>query len=186
MPMLLEDLAQEASASNRRVADRLDAEVRDLDALRQAVAALEEVRPKAVESARQATDYAVSRAAQAEAVWRSALASLRNRLTSADAERLLRNQLELFESGQRLVRGARALWAIPEQMGVTPERLEELDRAERRFEELAADARLALQHRASDWQPADPVRLAAGLQSAAEGKTVDVHQARARFRRDRG
>jgi hypothetical protein len=186
MPMLLEDLAQEASASNRRVADRLDEEVRDLDALRHAVAALEEIRPKAIDSARQATDYAVSRAAQAEAVWRSALASLRNRLSGADAERLLRNQLELFESGQRLVRGARALWAIPEQMGVIPERLEELDRAERRFEELAADARLALQHRANDWQPADPARLAAGLQSAAEGKTVDADKARARFHRDRG
>src|SRR5260370_34106005 len=99
MPMLLEDLAEEASASNRRAADRLDAETKELERLRPLVNAQEELRSKAVESARQARDYAVSRAAEAEGVWRSALMSLRTTVTGADAERLLRNQLELFASG---------------------------------------------------------------------------------------
>jgi hypothetical protein len=185
MPMLLEDLAEEAAASNRRVADRLDKEVRDLDARRQATAVLDDLRQKAVESARQATASVVSRAAEADNMWRSALDALRKKPSAADAERLLRNQLALFESGRRLVRLACSLWSVSRQMGVTPERLDELDAADRRFDELSAEARLALEHRAGDWQPADPARLALGLELARQGKTVRADEARARFRRDR-
>jgi hypothetical protein len=183
--MLLEDLAEEASASNRRVADRLDDEVRDLDELLRAVAVVDEHRQKAVESARQATAYIVSRAAEAETVWRSAIAALRKQPSEADAERLLRNQLELFESGRRLVRVARSLWSVSQQMGVAPERLDDLDGAEQHFDTLSAQARLALDHRVRDWRPADPARLQEGLKLARDGKTVQADEARARFRRDR-
>ena len=40
MPLLLEDLEEETSASNRRMADRLDAETRELERLAQALDAL--------------------------------------------------------------------------------------------------------------------------------------------------
>jgi hypothetical protein len=183
--MLLEDLAEEASASNGRVADRLDEEVRDLGALRQAMAVPDDLRQKALESARQATTYVISRAAEAENIWQSAVDALRKKPSAADAERLLRNQRALFESGRRLVRVARSLWSVAQQMGVAPERLDEIDEAERRFDEWSAEARLALEHRAGDWQPADPARLALGLQLAREGKTVRADEARARFRRNR-
>jgi hypothetical protein len=182
MPMLLEDLAEETSASNRRVADRLDAEARDLDELRR-VDTLEELRQKTVESARQATDYAVSRVPEAEGIWRSALAALRQKPTGEDAERLLRALLGVFESGQRLARSPRALWGIAEKLGAVPERLDELDRVEGRFQNLAAEVSVALEHRTHDWQPADPARLALGLQLAREGKTVTADEARKRFRR---
>ncbi len=184
MPMLLDDLAEEAAASNGRVADRLDEEVRDLDAQRQAAAVMDDLRQKAVESARQATACVVSRAAEAENLWRSALDVLRKNPSAADAERLLRNLRALFESGRRLVRVARALWSIAWQIGVIPERLDELDGAERWFNELSAEVRLALEHRAGDWPPADPARLALGLELAREGKTVRADEARALFRRE--
>jgi hypothetical protein len=180
MPMLLEDLAEETSASNRRAADRLDAEARELDDLRMAKAVLENLRQRVVDSARQATDYVVSRSAEAEGVWRSALA-LRMTPTGDDAERLLRNQLEMFESARQLVRSARSLWRIPERMGVAPERLDELDRAEERLTKLAAETKKALEHRTSDWQPADPARLALGLQMSRQGKTVTAKEAKERF-----
>jgi hypothetical protein len=207
MPMLLEDLAEETSASNRRAADRLDEEARDLhqlereveelqqkvvesarepDEQRRVEAAREGLRQRVVESARQATDYAVSRLPQAEGAWRLALAALRKQPTGEDAERLLRTFLGVFESGQRLVRSPRALWEIARQVGAAPDRLDELDRAEERFQELAAEVRLALEHRAHEWQPADPTRLALGLQLAREGKTIKADEARARFRRTRG
>jgi DNA repair ATPase RecN len=203
MPMLLQDLAEETWASNQRTADRLDAEVRELrelerevkkleqerdetvrelDELRGVMCALEELRHRAVESARQATSHVLSKLPQAEGVWRSGLAALRNDPTSDD-EKLIRTLLNDFESCLRLVRAARALWAIPEQLKVAPERIDELDQAEGRFTELAAEARVALDHRAREWRPADPARLALGLQLAQEGKTIKAAEARARFRR---
>jgi hypothetical protein len=207
MPMLLEDLAEETSASNRRAADRLDAEARDLHKLERQVeelqqkvvesarereerrrmkAALEELRQRVVESAVQATDYALSRLPQAEGAWQLALAALRKKPTGVDAERLLRSFLGVFESCQRVVRSPRALWEMAQQVGAAPERLDELTRAEERFEVLAAEAKLALEHRAREWQPADSARLALGLQLTREGKTVKADEARARFRRTRG
>jgi hypothetical protein len=77
MPLLLEDLAEESSASNRRVAGRLEAEARELRELRRFAAELEELRQKCVESARQATAYVIARVPEAEAFWRSVLMALR-------------------------------------------------------------------------------------------------------------
>src|SRR5438132_1016663 len=162
MPMLLQDLAEETRASNRRTADRLDAEVqelhelerefvelerkrlesvRELDEARGAPTALEELRQRAVESARQAANHVLSKVPQTEGVWRSALAALSKEPTTDDAGRLLQTLLEVFESGLRLVRASRALWAIPEQWKIAPERLDELNRAAARFKELAAEAK---------------------------------------------
>jgi hypothetical protein len=176
--MLLEDLAEETWSSNRRMADRLDVEVRALDEARSAAVVLE-----VVETARQATDYAVSRVPQAEGVWKLALAALSKKPLGDEAERLLRFLLGVFTSGQRIVVSAGALWEAAAQMGATAERLGELNKAEARFAELAAEAKRALDFRAANWRPADPARLAQGLQMAAEGKTVNADEARAWFRR---
>jgi hypothetical protein len=186
MPMLLEDLAEETTASNRRAADRLDAEARNLEELRRAVTAPEDLRQRAIASARQATDYTVSRVGSAEGVWRSGLETLRQRPTGDDAERLLRTLLGVFESGRRLARLARALWEIAGQSGAAPEPLDELDRAEERFVDLAAEVRRALDHRGRDWQPADPERFAQGLRLAREGKAATADEARAWFRKAGG
>ncbi len=183
MPMLLEDLAEETSASNRRAADRLDAEARELNQRRQSVQAYDDLRQHALESARQATDYVVARLPQAEGVWRLALAALRLRATPGDAAPLLRALLDVFESGQRLVQAPRALWGIAAQLGATPEGLDELDHTEARFTELANETKRALAHRSEHWQPADPDRLARGLQLAREGHTVKEEEARQWFRR---
>jgi hypothetical protein len=186
MPQLLEDLAEETKASNQRLAGRLEAEARELEAVQQALAGLEEARDKGVESARQATDYVLARVPGLEGIWQSALAALRKKVTREEAESLLRSMLGMFESGQELVRSARRLWKVPEQLGAAPERLEELGRAEEWFRTAAADATLALQHRSGEWQPADPDRLRLGLQLARDGKTVKADEARARFRRAEG
>jgi hypothetical protein len=46
--------------------------------------------------------------------------------------------------------------------------------------------RRTMEHRAREWQPADPERLAKGLQLAREGKTIKSEEARARFRHPPG
>ncbi|MCI0461254.1 MAG: hypothetical protein L0Z62_30270 [Gemmataceae bacterium] len=182
MPMLLHDLAEETAASNQRASDRLDAEAWELDKLRRAASALQELRQQVVEAARQATDYVLARMPGVEGIWRWALLELRKKLTGNTADRLLRVLTSLFDSGQRRVRSPRALWRIAEQFGVTSERLDELDRVEVRCRELAGEANRALKQRARPWQPVDPERLALGLQLAREGKTVKADEARARFR----
>jgi len=183
MSMLLEYLAEETSASNRRTADRLDAEARELEEFRRALSALDEQRHRIVESARQATEHVISRLPQAESVWRSALDALRRDPTKERAERLLHLLLEVFETGLPLVCSARDMWKFAKEVGITPERFDELENAERRFKELAAEAKRALEHRTQDWRPADPDRLALGLQLAREGKTVKADEALARFHR---
>jgi hypothetical protein len=144
------------------------------------------LRQRAIESAQQAADYVISQVAQAEEVWRSALSTLCKKPTGDDAERLLRVLLDKFESAQQSVRSARDLWEVARQLGAAPERLDELDHAEGRFKELADETKVALEHRASDWQPTDPARLALGLRLAREGKTVKADEARTWFRRGRG
>ena len=77
MPMLLEDLAAESSASNRRAASRFDAEARDLDGRRQAAAPPQELRSAATKAARLANEYVLSRVSQAEGFMRAAMIGLR-------------------------------------------------------------------------------------------------------------
>jgi hypothetical protein len=182
MSLLLEDLAEETSTSNRRTADRLEEEARQLEELRRAESALETVRQRLLESARQSTEYVLSTIPRAEGFWRLGLARLRTEPTE-DARPLLQHLVKAFEASQRQARSARSLWQLAEQLGFPPERLDELEKAEQRFRELAEEARLAFEHRTRDWQPADPERLAQGLQRAREGKTVTADEARARFRR---
>ena len=204
MPMLLEDLADETCASSRRAADRLSAEVANLDELERqatqlqqqidaierergettrALNSLEELRQRCIESARQATDFALSQVPGMEAVWRSAQAKLLKQPTGDDAVRLLETSASMFESCLRILRAARSLWSLPEPLKVTPERLDELERAIHQFERLASDAKVALEHRAGNWQPADPDRFAQGLQLAREDKTVKAAEARGWFRK---
>src|SRR5262245_57453501 len=183
MPMLLEDLATETSASNRRAAKRLDEEVRSLDDSRQPLATPEKLRQKAIESARQATEFALACLHQAESYRNLMLLGLAEEPLGENAERLLRTVIELYESGNQLIRSPRLLWERAEKLGASAAGREELDQAERRFGELIAEATRALDHRINGWQPADPERLALGLQQAREGKTVKAEDARSWFRR---
>jgi hypothetical protein len=207
MAMLLEDLAEETSAGNQRLADRLDAEAHHLRQLereveelekrhidperqvedqRQRLARLEGIRQRGVESARQATDYILSRMPACEVVWQGALARLHQDPNREDAETLLQTVLDGFASGHQLVRSVRGLWTVPQKLGATPERLDELDRAEAWFEERAEEAKRALEHRSRGWQPSEPDRFALGLRLGREGRTVPAAEARARFRRHQG
>ena len=183
MPMLLEDLAEETSTSNRRIADLLDAEVRRLDELDGAEKALKSLQRSVRGMALVATDFAVSHLPQHEGFMRSALDILRTEPFGESAEACLRTVLKGFRSGQRLIGAVRSFWQTAEQMGVAPARFDELDETEHRLEELVAEAERALEHRTRDWRPADPQRLAAGLQLAREGDTVKADEARAWFRR---
>ena len=182
MPTLLDDLAAESAASNRRVAARLNKERRELSELRRASSSREPF-VHGVFEARQATDDALSRLMQAEVLWRSALATLRQAPTADDAVGLLRTLLQVFESGDEVVQSVRALWQEAEKFGAAAERLDDLDQAATWFKQQITDAQKAIEHRIRPWQPADPERFARELKLAREGKTVTADEARAWFRR---
>ncbi|MFO0927451.1 MAG: hypothetical protein U0736_10490 [Gemmataceae bacterium] len=182
MSHLLEDLAEETSVSIVRTANRLDAEVQDLERVRQEPSPQADRVKRIVEAARQSTEHVLSCIPQTEGVWRSSVAALRT-LSAPEAERLLRQLISLFESGLRLARCPRRMWLLAEPFQISPDRLDELERTERRFAELADEAKAALEHRIRGWQPADPLRLAQGMQQALDGKTTRANEAIARFRR---
>jgi hypothetical protein len=205
MPLLLEDIAEETKSSTQRLAERLDAEAHDLaalereaaelqrkvtephqvDSLRQLTATLKKFRTRAVESAQEAIDYAISQMPRCEVLWLSGLTKLRQNPRGEDAGRLLRLLLDVFTAGLRFVRAARGLWQITQRFGTPADRVEELDRADEWFQHRVREAQSALEHRGGSWQPADPERLRLGLQLAREGRTVKAGEAQARFRHSR-
>jgi predicted transcriptional regulator len=190
MPLLLQELVEESSKSNRWAAERLDAEAKQFDELPQTEAALQKLNHAAVAFITVAIDFAIARAEQADGFWKSGLALLRKEPTDDSAVSFFQTLLSSFESCLSVIHAvhrerpklAAALRTEPE----LPKRLEELDRAERRLLELASDAKNALQHQIAARQPSDPDRLAKGLQLAREGKVVSADEARARYSRAQG
>ena len=169
MAMLLEDLADETAATNRRVADRLDAEMRDPAA--------------ALVDLRSATGYALVQAAQQDEFMRQGLAALaKDRLGPASID-LLRALLQSFQSCERLVDTARAAWAAAQVSGIDAERLDELDRAKVGLAKLIREVAGGIRHREEGWQPKDPERFAEGMRLAREGKAISPDEARTRIRR---
>ncbi len=182
MPTLLEDLTQEASANSRRLADRLETEVRSLDELRRDANAEEQRRKQACESARAAVDYVIAGTPEADGLWNTVLDFLHGEPEGPGAERVLRSAVEVFESRLRCVRLASDLWKVAKESGVEIEELGQLDQAEKHFVKLAVRAKKALDHRINGWEPADPARLAEAL-SRSRGQTITAEEAGGWFRR---
>ena len=62
-------------------------------------------------------------------------------------------------------------------LGAEWDRRDELERAQKRLEDLIAETRRSLEHRRQGWNPADSERFALGLQMSREGKTVTADDA---------
>jgi hypothetical protein len=181
MPLLIEDLTEEAAASATRTADRLDTEARELEAL--ASAPDDKVKARAVASARQAANLAIALLPQARAAWASAFDALARKPPEPEAIRLLRGVLAQLEAGLRVMRAPRTLWAIAQRLGASPERLDEIDRARLDYEVVAIRARKALSHKENGWRPADPERFALAMERARQGPFVPAEEAIRRFTR---
>jgi len=186
MPLLLEDLAEETSASNQRIAERLEQEMRRLEQQRRGPSVGMDLPRQALEAAEQSTDHVTSRVEEAEGIWWMTVKALRKDPLREDAEDLLLSAVKLFESVRGLFPSPKNLWTFAMDVGAEANRLDELKKLEERLEALIGEATGALQHRRAGWQPADPERLALGLQLSRAGKTLKANEARARFRRTTG
>lgn len=181
MPLLLEDLADEATQSNQRIAARFTEELRRLETLqREGVG--ESVSLAAVEAAEQATDLVQAQVAQAESNWTTTVKLLGKNPLRADAEDIIRSALRLLESARELVSLLRGLWTLATRLDTAASRLIELEPLEHRLDRSIAEAERALKHRKDGWQAADPNRLAEGLRLSRDGKIVTAEEAQARFR----
>jgi hypothetical protein len=187
MPELLEELAEETSTSNRRIAERLDAEFRrltglleeqerSLAAVQQGLADRSGLCARSVESAEQATDHVVARMAEIEGIWKSLLNALKRNPLREDAEAMLSAALALFESGRVLLGRPSELWKFALALGAKSDRPGELAAAGQWLDGLIAEATAAREHRSGEWKPSDPERFAQGLQLAREGKTVKAEK----------
>ena len=183
MPMLLEDLAEETSASDRRVAERFDAENRDLDEFLRSETDLKNRRQRIARSAQFALEFGLLILPRYESLWHAALGVLRELGTSDRSIPFLRDFQRVLESGQRLIGSCRTLCGRASEIGLVLDRLEELERADSWFQGRVAETKKAIEHRIHPWQPSDPERFALGLKLAREGKTISSDEVLARFRR---
>jgi hypothetical protein len=181
MPLLLEDLAGDTADNLRRTADRFDAAANELAARE---GGSDEVRPEVAEFARHAAGYAVAELPQAEAIWNWGKDRLLKQPAGEEADRLLRTLQIVFALQARLCVIARGVWKQAESLGCAPERLDDLDKAWRRFVQLSHRAKSDREYLTKGWQPKDPERFAEAMRrlEAGEMKFVTADEARKWFR----
>jgi hypothetical protein len=180
MPLLLEDLAEDTAESLRRTADRFESAANELAARENELA---EVRQEVVEFAKHATDYAVAELPRAEAIWKWGMDRLLKNSSGTEAEQLPQTLQTVFAAQARLCVITRNVWKLAETLGSAPERLDELDKAWRRFVQLGHHAKMAHEHRTESWQPRDPKRYAEEMRRIETGeKPLTAEEALARLR----
>lgn len=174
MPLLLEDLAEDAAVSLTRTAERFDAAAKELahpDATGAEVARV----------ARRLTAYALAEVPRGDAVWK-----WEDEPAGADAERRWRALRTVFALQARLCVIARRAWERAEALGVVREQADELHQAWFQFEQRAHRMRLAIDRRKNGWQPKDPERYAEAMRRLQAGEmtflTADEALARLRAR----
>ena len=119
--LLLPELAREMAASNRRVADSVEAESHRLEELRGAMEQAEPLRKRALRSAREAWSCALNRKADPRAVWQNAWEIIEDGLDGEKARDLLADIQNLIDAWFRLAQTARLLWRIAASAGAVPD-----------------------------------------------------------------
>lgn len=175
MPLLLEDLAEDAATALARTAERFDAAAKELarpDATGAEVARL----------ARHLTAYALAEVPRAEVFWEWELDQ--RRAGGDEIERRLRAVQSVFARQFRLCAIARRVWEQAAALGIAPERADELHTAWVRFIRLEHHMKTTIDHRKNGWQPKDSERYAREMKQIAEGKskTITAEEAIARLR----
>lgn len=175
MPLLLEDLAEDAAAGLGRTAERFDAAAKELarpDATGDEVARF----------ARHITAYALAELPRAEALWKWEVDQ--PKAEGAEVERRQVAVQSVFARQSRLCMIARRVWKQAEERGVAPEGRDELHTAWVRFVRLEHHMKTGIEHRKHGWQPKDPERFAEAMRrlEAGEMTFLTVEQALARLR----
>jgi hypothetical protein len=180
MPLSLEDLAGDTADSLRRTADRFEAAANEL--ARPGVTGDEVAR-----FARHLTDYAIAELPRAEALWKWETDQPPKGQPDEEVVRRLVALQAAFAQQGRLCTLARRAWEQAAALGASPERPDELDKAWRRFVQLAQRMKSAREHRAKGWQPKDPERFADAMRrlDAGELTFVSADEARKWFRPSR-
>lgn len=176
MPLLLEDLAHDTADALRRTAERFESAAKELarpDATGNEVARF----------ARHLTDCALAELPRAEAMWKWEIDQPKEQ-PEAEVERRLLSLQAVFEQQARLCVIAHGVWKQAESLGETQERGDELDKAWRRFVQLAQRAKSDLEFRTKGWQPKDPERFAEAMRQleAGEAKFITAEEAQKWFR----
>ncbi|MCI0700341.1 MAG: hypothetical protein L0241_04605 [Planctomycetia bacterium] len=184
MPLLLEDLAEETAGSLRRTVERFESAAKELSARRDGQSN-EEHRDEIARFARHLTDFALAELPRAEAIWKWEGDQPLKGQSDAEVERRLVALQAVFALQAQLCVIARSVWKHAESLGCTPEQHVELDKAWRRFVQLAHRMKSDREYRAKGWQPRDPERFAEAMRRLEAGEMVFItaEEALARFRR---
>ena len=137
--LLLPELAREMSRSNRRVAETLEAESLQLEALRRKPEDVEVLKRRASQSARGATCTTLHRRANIVGLWQLALEHFDVGLSDEQSQELLQAILNTIDNWLRVVQDCRELWRQVTEVGCSPENLEGLDAAEMEVRRVRAE-----------------------------------------------
>jgi len=170
MSLLLQDLAREKAASNRRIAQAVELASERAEELRKVEATLGNPRMRTARNAREAMRYALLEAAETRTIWQSTRELFEEGLEGGEAKQILHSMLELFESWFGLAKTTRNLCQQAVAIGVRPEGLENLDVAEGQVQgsKKAADEMKAFLSRPRP--PVSPGLLEKARQAVAQGR----------------
>jgi hypothetical protein len=181
--LLMPELAREMVGSNRRVADSLEAESRQLQELRPQADDIDALKRRAARSARSAVLAALSRQAEAGDFWQSALDEFTDGVGDAQSNRLLQDVRDIIDSWFRLGQHSREMVRVAVALGNPPEALEELDAAERTIRHMKAAVEKMDAFLHGSRRPIDAALLAKGREDVAQGRFRTAEQIRAGDRR---
>jgi hypothetical protein len=136
--LLLPELANEMSGSNRRVAEALEAESLQLEELRGKPGETETLKRRAPQSARGATSDTLSRKVNIVSVWQLALDLLREGLTVEQAQEILQAMQNSIDNWLRVARWCRELCRRAAEAGASLGELEALAAAEEEVGRIGA------------------------------------------------
>jgi hypothetical protein len=179
--LLLPELAREMASSNRRVAEFLEVESQRLEKLRGEIHEAETLKKMATRSALGATMATLGRKADVAGVWQRTLEILKDGQEGEQAKTLLHDVGDIIDSWLRLAQKSRALWALAEALGTSPEGLEELEAAEKEAKRVQTAVEKTQLFLSSARSPIDAGRLQKGEEDFIETKFKNPDEMRSRL-----
>jgi hypothetical protein len=168
--LLLPELARETAGSNRRVAEKLEAESRRLEQLREKAEDGQALKKQATRSARGATGTTMSRKADVLGLWQHALEVFADGLEGGQARDLLQTLRESIDSWLRLAEDCRAMWRFAATLGSPPQGPEGLDAAEEEVKRVKAAVEKMQAFLSRPRPPVDVGRFEKGREDLAQGR----------------
>ncbi len=181
--LLVSELAREHAASNRRVAQSVQAEARRLEEVGQPGIDVANLTRRGTRGAREALRITRAKAAEARQLWDAGMAFFEDGLAGDEARGLIQAFADFFDSWFDLAAATRDyVHHTAAQAGVSPAGEEDLDTACRDVEALRKAAAELRDFLNRPLAPVDPAALERAREAVAQGRYQTPEAVRSRIR----